>query len=132
MEATSVFQAESAYSVANHDGFGSGLGKLLAILHRGGAGKYVSTANRWPRVSAGSAASAIFGVCCVHHRGITIDPEAKMNRQVAVVIYVVLMAAIIVGVDFLFFRGRFWERLTVNIGIVLVFAAFYLRFLKRP
>ena len=55
-----------------------------------------------------------------------------MNRQVAVVIYVVLMAAIIVGVDFLFFRGRFWERLTVNIGIVLVFAAFYIRFLKRP
>jgi hypothetical protein len=24
-----------------------------------------------------------------------------------------------------------WERLTVNVGIVLVFAAFYLRFLKR-
>ena len=47
-------------------------------------------------------------------------------------LYIVLMAAIIVGVDFLCFRGRFWERLTVNIGIVLVFAAFYLRFLKRP
>jgi hypothetical protein len=29
-------------------------------------------------------------------------------------------------------RNRFWERLTVNIGIVLVFAAFYLRFLRRP
>ena len=55
-----------------------------------------------------------------------------MNRQVAVVLYVALMASIIVGVDFLFFRGRFWERLTVNIGIVLVFAAFYIRFLKRP
>jgi hypothetical protein len=55
-----------------------------------------------------------------------------MNRQVVGVLYVVMMAAIIVGVDFLFFRGRFWERLTVNIGIVLVFAAFYLRFLKRP
>jgi len=26
----------------------------------------------------------------------------------------------------------FWERLIVNVGIVLVFAAFYLRFLKRP
>jgi hypothetical protein len=48
------------------------------------------------------------------------------------VLYIVLMAAIIVGVDFLYFRDRFWERLTVNIGIVLVFAAFYLRFLKRP
>jgi hypothetical protein len=31
-----------------------------------------------------------------------------------------------------FFRGRFWERLMVNIGIVLVFAAFYLRFLRHP
>ena len=45
---------------------------------------------------------------------------------------VVLMVAIIVAVDVLFFRNRFWERLLVNIGIVLVFAAFYLRFLKRP
>jgi len=40
------------------------------------------------------------------------------------------MVIVIVGVDLLFFRGRFWERLLVNIGIVLVFAAFYLRFLK--
>ena len=55
-----------------------------------------------------------------------------MGRQVTVGLYVVLMAAIVVAVDFLFFRNRFWERLIVNIGIVLVFAAFYLRFLKRP
>ena len=48
------------------------------------------------------------------------------------VLYVALMAAIVVAVDFLFFRNRFWERLIVNIGIVLVFGAFYLRFLKRP
>ena len=57
---------------------------------------------------------------------------AEMGRQVAVVLYVVAMAAVIVGVGFVFFRNRFWERLTVNIGIVLVFAAFYLRFLSRP
>ena len=57
---------------------------------------------------------------------------AEMGRHVAVVLYVVAMAAVIVGVDFLFFRNRFAERLTVNIGIVLVFAAFYLRFLRRP
>jgi hypothetical protein len=56
---------------------------------------------------------------------------AEMGRQVAVVLYVVAMAAVIVGVDFVFFRNRFWERLTVNIGIVWVFAAFYLRFLRR-
>jgi hypothetical protein len=30
-----------------------------------------------------------------------------------------------------FFRHNFWERLMVNVGIVLVFAALYLRFLKR-
>ena len=55
-----------------------------------------------------------------------------MGRQVAAVLYVVAMAAVIVGVDFVFFRNRFWARLTVNIGIVLVFVSFYLRFLRRP
>jgi hypothetical protein len=54
-----------------------------------------------------------------------------MGRQVTIVLFVVAMAAVIVGVDYAFFRNRFWERLIVNIGIVLVFAAFYLRFLKR-
>lgn len=48
-----------------------------------------------------------------------------------VVLYIVLLVAVVVGVDFLFFRNRFWERLMVNVGIVLVFAAFYLRFLKQ-
>jgi hypothetical protein len=46
--------------------------------------------------------------------------------------YDVLLVATIVAVDFLFFRNRFWQRLMVNIGIVLVFAAFYFRFLNRP
>ena len=55
-----------------------------------------------------------------------------MGRQVAVALYVVAMVAVIVGVDFAFFRNRFWERLMANIGVVLVFAAFYLRFLRHP
>ncbi|MFY9743011.1 MAG: hypothetical protein WA252_13365 [Candidatus Sulfotelmatobacter sp.] len=55
-----------------------------------------------------------------------------MARQATIILYVVLLAAVVVGVDFLFFRDRFWERLMANIGIVLVFAAFYLRFLKHP
>jgi hypothetical protein len=55
-----------------------------------------------------------------------------MDRKVALLLYVVAMAAVIVGVDFAFFRNRFWERLTVNVGIVLVFGAFYFRFLSRP
>jgi len=55
-----------------------------------------------------------------------------MGRQIAVALYVVAMVALIVGVDFMFFRNRFWERLAVNIGIVLVFGAFYFRFFSHP
>jgi len=55
-----------------------------------------------------------------------------MGRQVTVALYLVAMVAVIVGADFMFFRQRFWERLMANIGIVLVFMAFYLRFLQRP
>jgi len=55
-----------------------------------------------------------------------------MGRQIVAVLYVAAMAAVIVGVDVAFFRDRFWERLAVNVGIVLVFVAFYFRFLKRP
>jgi len=47
------------------------------------------------------------------------------------VLYVLALVAVVVGVDVLFFRNRLWERLMVNVGIVLVFGAFYLRFLKR-
>lgn len=46
--------------------------------------------------------------------------------------YLLVLIAVIVSVDILFFRHRFLERLIVNIGIVLVFAVFYLRFLKKP
>ena len=52
-----------------------------------------------------------------------------MDRRI---IYAVAMVAVIVGVDLVFFRNRFWERLIVNVGIVLVFAAFYLRFFNHP
>jgi len=55
-----------------------------------------------------------------------------MGRRAAVVLYVLGLAAVVVGVDVLFFRHHFWERLLVNVGIVLVFGAFYLRFMKRP
>jgi hypothetical protein len=55
-----------------------------------------------------------------------------MGSQVTTVLFIVLLVATIVVVDFLFFRNNFWQRLMVNIGIVLVFSAFYFRFLKRP
>jgi hypothetical protein len=55
-----------------------------------------------------------------------------MERHVALVLYVLALVAVVVGVDVVFFRNRFWERLAVNIGIVLVFGAFYSRFLRSP
>jgi len=54
-----------------------------------------------------------------------------MSRQVAQLLYVSVMIAVIVGVDIAFFRNRLLERLLSNAGIVLVFAAFYLRFFGR-
>lgn len=56
--------------------------------------------------------------------------EVKMAGKATGILYAASMAAIVVAVDLLFFRNRFWERLMANIGIVLVFAAFYFRFLK--
>jgi uncharacterized membrane protein len=55
-----------------------------------------------------------------------------MPRNIYVVLYILVLIAVVVSVDLLFFKNRFWERLIVNIGIVLVFAAFYLRILKNP
>ena len=55
-----------------------------------------------------------------------------MERWAPVALYVLLMAAIVVAMDILFFKDRFWERLMANVGIVLLFGAFYLRFLKHP
>jgi len=56
----------------------------------------------------------------------------ETGKQIVGVFYAVAMAAVIVGVDVAFFRGRFWERLAANIGIVLVFVAFYFRYFRRP
>ncbi len=53
-----------------------------------------------------------------------------MTKSTLLIICVVAMIAVVVGVDLLFFKEHFWERLLVNVGIVLVFAAFFLRFLK--
>ncbi|MFJ4650247.1 hypothetical protein ACIP5Y_03115 [Nocardia sp. NPDC088792] len=53
-----------------------------------------------------------------------------MGRQAILVLYIVAMVALIVGLDIVVFRHHFWARLLVNVGIVLVFGGFYLRFLK--
>jgi hypothetical protein len=55
-----------------------------------------------------------------------------MGIRAAVVLYLLALVAVVVGVDVLFFRHHVLERLMANVGIVLVFAAFYLTFLKRP
>jgi predicted cobalt transporter CbtA len=55
-----------------------------------------------------------------------------VGRQVGLALYVLAMVAVVVGVDVLIFRHHLWARLMVNVGIVLIFGAFYLRFLKRP
>ena len=60
----------------------------------------------------------------------TIPPET--SSRIPSALYAVVLIAVIVGIDVAFFRNRFWERLIANIGIVLVFAAFYMRFLRHP
>ena len=55
-----------------------------------------------------------------------------MKSNTATALYITLMVALIIAIDLLFFRNRVWERLAVNVGIVLVFGAFYFRFVNRP
>ena len=54
-----------------------------------------------------------------------------MGRSVIVVLYVLGLVVTIVGVDIAFFRDYFWARLAANIGLVLLFGAFYVRFAVR-
>jgi hypothetical protein len=51
--------------------------------------------------------------------------------RAASILYVLALVAVVVSVDVLFFRHHFVGRLIVNIGIVLVFAAIYLTFIKH-
>ncbi len=51
-----------------------------------------------------------------------------MKRNPVAIPVVLVMIVLIVSIDLLFFRDHFWERLIANTGIVMVFAAFYLRF----
>lgn len=54
-----------------------------------------------------------------------------MQKPASLVLGVVAMVGIIVAVDVLILRHHFWPRLMVNVGVVLVFAGFYLRFRDR-
>jgi hypothetical protein len=54
-----------------------------------------------------------------------------MGKRPLVVLYVLMMVAIVVGVDVAFLSHHFLARLLINIGIVLVFIAFYFSLVKR-
>jgi len=56
--------------------------------------------------------------------------RVEMSKTVSGVLFALVMIAVIVSMDVLFFRNQFWERLMANVGVVLLFIAFYLRFLK--
>ena len=54
-----------------------------------------------------------------------------MSGPVMSGLWLLAMIVVIVGVDVAFFRHFPWERLAVNVGIVLIFIAFYFRFVGR-
>jgi hypothetical protein len=54
-----------------------------------------------------------------------------MGRRGGVALYVLTLVAVVAGVDVLFLRHHFWQRLIVNVAIVVVFASLYLKFLTR-
>ena len=54
-----------------------------------------------------------------------------MRTRTVDVLFVLVMVAVVVGVDVVFLRHHFVPRLLANVGIVLVFLVFYLTVLKR-
>lgn len=47
------------------------------------------------------------------------------------ILFFVIMVATVVCVDFLFLRHLFWERLAVNIGIVVIYLILFLTFINK-
>lgn len=54
-----------------------------------------------------------------------------MKHDLIITAYLVLMGGLIVTVDVLFLRDHFWPRLGTNVGIVVIFALFYLLVLRN-
>ncbi len=48
-----------------------------------------------------------------------------MGSRGTTLLYLVVMVAVVVVVDWRFLRRHLWRRLAVNVGIVLVFLAVY-------
>jgi uncharacterized membrane protein YfcA len=55
-----------------------------------------------------------------------------VRRRAGVALYVLALIGVVVGVDVAVLRYQFLPRLVINIAIVVVFAVFYTRFLRRP
>lgn len=56
-----------------------------------------------------------------------------MDNAKGAVLWFIPMVMVIVSMDLLIFRDAtwFWERLAANVGTVLIFGAFYFRFVVR-
>ena len=54
-----------------------------------------------------------------------------MSKQIATVVYLLVMVAVIVGLDVSLLRDRIGLRLAVNVAIVLVFLGFYFAVIRR-
>ncbi|MGD0121019.1 MAG: hypothetical protein ABSC46_00465 [Candidatus Limnocylindrales bacterium] len=55
-----------------------------------------------------------------------------MGSHGAILLYLVVMVAVVVLVDWRFLRRHLWRRLAVNVGIVLAFLAVYWMFVRQP
>ena len=53
-----------------------------------------------------------------------------MGSQGAILLYIVVMVAVVVVVDWRFLRNYGIRRLAANVGIIAAFGAFYLAFLR--
>lgn len=55
-----------------------------------------------------------------------------MGSQTGGLLYILVMVAVVVAVDWRFLRHYFWGRLAVNAGIVVAFLAIYWVFVHQP
>jgi hypothetical protein len=63
--------------------------------------------------------------------GSDVEQVSQMSTKIYGVLYALVMVAVIVTCDLLFFEGHVWERLIANIAIVAAFVAVYFVFLRR-
>jgi uncharacterized protein YqhQ len=54
-----------------------------------------------------------------------------VSRALGIALLLVAMIVVIVVVDVVYLRDRFWLRLVVNVGIVALAAGLYFAFLRR-